>query len=104
MKFIDCETGEEREGTELESAEFEAFRASIVPDVVSARQMKLALLGAGLLDTVEAFVALQPREVQISWEYAIEFRRDDLMLADMAEAFGMGHEQVSQIFRAAAAL
>lgn len=73
-----------------------------VPQVVSARQMKLALLGVGMLDHIESFVATQDRGVQISWEYATEFHRNDAMLAGMAQAFGLTGDQVDDIFRTAA--
>lgn len=73
------------------------------PQTVSARQIKLALLGMDLLDDVDAFTASQDRAVQISWEYAVEFHRTDAMLAGMAVAFGMSDAQIDTIFRAAAA-
>lgn len=75
-----------------------------VPATVSARQIKLALLAADLLDDVEAFAASQDRAVQISWEYAVEFERQDPMLTAMAAAFGLTDEQVDDLFRAAAEL
>lgn len=102
MKIIDCATGEERDATPDEEADTLSAIYSTIPEVVSARQMKLALLGAGLLDGIEAFVVTQDRAVQISWEYATEFRRDDPMLVNMAEAFSMTYEQVDDVFRAAA--
>lgn len=74
------------------------------PQTVSARQIKLALLGADLLDSIETFVAAQPRAVQISWEYATEFDRNDPMLAGMALAFGMSDEQIDDLFRTAIGL
>lgn len=74
------------------------------PEVVTARQMQLALLGAGLLDAIESFVASQDRAVQISWSAAKDFHRNDPMLAGMAQAFGLTSEQVDEIFRQAAAL
>lgn len=105
MPIINCETGETRDETPEELAALEVERTAIqliVPDTVSARQMKLALLGADLLDPIEAFVATQDRGVQISWEYATEFHRNDAMLADMAQAFGLTGDQVDDIFRTAA--
>lgn len=107
MPIYNCETGETRDETPEELAAIEVERAAIllvVPDAVSARQMKLALLGAGLLDNIEAFVSSQDRAVQISWEYATEFHRGDPLLAGMAKAFGMTGEQVDEIFRTAAGL
>lgn len=107
MPIYDCETGETRDETPEELAAIEAERAAsllVIPDVVSARQMKLTLLGADLLDDIETFVSSQERGVQISWEYATEFHRGDPLLAGMAKAFGLTDEQVDEIFRTAAGL
>jgi hypothetical protein len=75
-----------------------------LPLQVSPRQMKLAMLGAGLLDKVDAFVASQSRAVQISWTETIVFDRFDPMLDAMAQAFGLSGGQVDDLFRAAAAI
>lgn len=75
-----------------------------IPQVVSPRQMKLAMLGAGLLDSVETFVASQDKTVQISWEYATEYVRSDPLLNQMAAAFNMTSDQVDDLFRSAATL
>lgn len=75
-----------------------------VPALVSARQIKLALLSDGLLDQVDTFATAQDRAVQISWEYATEFQRQDALLLAMATAFGMTDEQVDDLFRLAATL
>jgi hypothetical protein len=75
-----------------------------IPQVVSPRQMKLALYGAGLLDNIEAFVAQAPRPVQISWEYAVEFRREDPLLNQMAAMLGMNDSQLDGLFSAASSI
>ena len=46
-----------------------------VPDEVSPRQLRLALLDMGLLDQVEALVVQADRAVQIMWEYSITYER-----------------------------
>ena len=43
-------------------------------NTVTPRQVRLALLADGLLDAVDAYVASQPRAVQLEWEYAGEIR------------------------------
>lgn len=73
-----------------------------VPDAVTPRQLKLALLATGKLDAVEAFVATEPREVQVSWQNATEFRRDNELLIAMARKFGMSDAELANTFRAAA--
>lgn len=77
---------------------------SSVPESVTPRQLKLALYKAGILDTIESFVANQNRPAQISWDEAIEFLRGDPMLDSMAAAFGLTAAQVDAIFVSASAL
>lgn len=82
--------------------------APIVPAEVSPRQLQLALLGAGLLDQIEACVESDriPRAARISWKAAIVYRRDDPMLNEMAEHLTppMSAEQIDALFVAAAAI
>lgn len=77
--------------------------APVIPGSITPRQLKLALLDAGLLDAIEAFVAAAPREVQIGWNNTVEYLRTDALLNEMAAAFGMTAEQIDGIFIAAAA-
>lgn len=75
------------------------FIASVTP-----RQAKLALLGAGLLDQVEAAVAASDKATQISWEYAIEFRRSEPLINDLGKQLGLTDEQIDQLFITASQL
>jgi hypothetical protein len=80
-----------------------------VPETVTARQARLALLRAGLLDSVDAALAALPdpqerRAAQIEWEYATEIRRDSPLIAALAPLLGLTDEQVDDLFRAAAGL
>ena len=90
-------------GGDVEAAIMEFFTAP-VPEAVSPRQIKLALLAEGMLDPIEAFVSGADRAVQIAWEYAVEFRREDPLLTQMAAGFGMSSGQVDDLFRHAATL
>jgi hypothetical protein len=76
-----------------------------VPASVTARQARLALFGAGLLDLVEGAVAAmegpQGRAVQIEWEYALAVERQSPLIAALAPALGLTDEQVDNLFRAA---
>jgi hypothetical protein len=79
------------------------------PEAVTARQARLALLGAGLLDNVDATLASIPdplsrRAAQIEWEYALEIRRDSPLVAALAPLLGLTAEQVDDLFRAAEGL
>ncbi|HJP68646.1 MAG TPA: hypothetical protein VJ846_07070 [Sphingomicrobium sp.] len=71
---------------------------------VSSRQFKLQLLAAGLLDTVDAWIATQSRAVQIAYEYSGTFVRTEPMMAAGFAAMGFTEEQIDAFFTAAAAL
>lgn len=79
-----------------------------VPESVTARQARLALLGAGKLDMIEAALAAIPgsegRAAQIEWEYALEIRRDSPLIGALAPLLGLTGEQVDDLFRAAEGL
>jgi len=78
-----------------------AIAAETVPQVVSARQARLALAGAGLLDAVEAAVAGLSAFDRIEWEYATEIRRDHPMIASLAVALDLTTGEVDELFRVA---
>lgn len=73
-------------------------------DRVTARQFKLQLLAAGLLDEVEAWVASQDRAVQIAYESSSTFVRDEPMMQSGFAALGFTTEQADAFFTAAAEL
>ncbi len=78
--------------------------ANPVPQSVTPRQARLALLAAGLLDQVEAAIAAGPRADRITWEFAAEVRRDYAMIANLGASLGLTAGQIDDLFRAAAAL
>lgn len=73
-----------------------------VPEIVSMRKARRALLTAGLLDDVEASIAAASREVQIDWEFATEVRRDYPILKEIQSVQGLTDAQVDDLFRLAA--
>lgn len=75
-----------------------------IPQTVSPRQARLALLAAGLLDDVEATITAAPRSVQIDWEFANEIRRDNPVIASMAATLNLTEAQIDDLFVAAAAI
>lgn len=79
-----------------------------VPSIVTMRQARLALLGAGLLDDVEAAIAALPspqkEAAKIEWEYSQEVQRHNGFVSVLAPALGMTDEQTDALFVAAAAL
>lgn len=74
------------------------FNSDGVPYKISIRQAKLALLGAGLLDDIENAIASADRSVQISWEYATEFERDNPLILYFQSQLNLSKEQVDNLF------
>lgn len=79
-----------------------------VPESVSMRQARLALLGAGLLSQVDAAIASLPipqkEAAAIEWEYAQEVQRHNGLVPAMAQALGMTEAQLDALFIQAATL
>ena len=79
-----------------------------VPEQVTMRQARLALLGAGLLSSVDAAIASLPspqkEAAQIEWEYAAVVQRNSGLVPAMAQALGMSEAQIDELFITAAAL
>lgn len=79
-----------------------------VPEVVTMRQARLALLGAGLLAQVNTAVANMPGAegdaARIEWEYAQEVRRDSPLVAALSAAFGWTGAQLDDLFTEGAKL
>jgi hypothetical protein len=79
-----------------------------VPEVVTMRQARLALLGAGLLAQVNAAIAAMPGAegdaARIEWEYAQEVRRDSPLVAALLAALGLTDEALDNLFTEGAKL
>lgn len=79
-----------------------------VPEVVTMRQARLALLGAGLLAQVNTAVANMPGAegdaARIEWEYAQEVRRDSPLVAALSAASGWTSAQLDDLFTEGAKL
>ena len=73
-----------------------------VPQQVTMRQARLALLSAGLLDDVEMVIAAAGRAAQLEWEYAAVVERSNLAVAIAQQQQGMTDEQIDDLFREAA--
>lgn len=99
-------------------AEYEAYRAmhqtaydawaaaqvasTPVPQSVTPWQMRRALNQLGLRAMVEAAVAAGDQDARDGWEFALEIRRDNPLLAGMGAALGMTDAQLDDLFRLAA--
>lgn len=88
---------------EIDAATIADARASIKP--VTRKQMLIALHRAGLLDTIKGAVAASGNiELQIAFDEALTFERNDPFLAAMAAALGKSDAEVNGIFALAASI
>jgi hypothetical protein len=77
---------------------------SSVPERVTPRQARLALLNVGLLDTVEAKLRGKNRAAQIAWDYATEFNRNDPLITTIAKELNLTDAALDLLFKQAATL
>jgi len=75
-----------------------------VPVEVTPMRAKLALYAAGLYSQVEAAVAASAAPVQIAWNNATAFRRDDPFVLAIGQALNLTSDQIDDLFRNAATL
>ena len=76
---------------------------------LTARQLRLGLLGAGITPTMVDQVigqlpSPQKEAAQIEWEYANVYNRDHPLVLQIAPAFNLTTDQVNQLWLAAAQL
>lgn len=77
-----------------------------VPNKVTIRQAKLALLDFGLLDEVDAIFQSPnvPQKTKIEWEYANEIERQWVDASGIMSYLGFEKEQVDELFLYASSL
>lgn len=92
----------------LTAEQIEAKRVAAVPKVVTMRQARLALLGAGLLPGVTAAInamdSPQKEGAQIEWEYSQTVERNRGFVLLLGAALGLTELQLDNLFVAAGAL
>ena len=79
------------------SAYIEPEPIIIIPQVITMRQARLQLLEVGLLDDVEALVALD-RKSQIEWEYASEVYKQSPLIEAMKGGLNLTDTQIDDMF------
>ena len=82
----------------------EMWARNPVPQQVTMRQARLALLSAGLLDDVEMVIAAAGRAAQLEWEYAAVVDRSNPAVAIMQQQKALTDAQIDDLFREAAKL
>lgn len=70
----------------------------VVPSAITPLQARKALREAGLKDAVDAFIDGLDEEEQEEWEYAIEVRRDNPIIAKGAAALSLSESDVDGLF------
>lgn len=79
-----------------------------VPQSVTMRQARLALLAAGKLAAVDLAIASLPspakESAQIEWEYAATVDRASPLIAQLAPALSMSEAEMDALFVSAAGL
>ena len=79
-----------------------------IPQSITMRQARLALLNAGLLDDVEAAIITmdeaQRAQTQIEWEYAQTVERDNALVAALGPKLGLDDAAIDSLFSMAATL
>lgn len=92
-------------GTYTTADAFERAAAPVVPDAVTMRQARLALLAAGKLaavqDAINALPSPQKEAAQIEWEYSNEVRRHQPFVQALAPALGLNDAALDALFIAA---
>ena len=74
-----------------------------VPQSVTMRQARLALLRAGLLDQVDTAIAAIPdpaqrRAAEIEWEYATVIERNSSLVAALSAQLGLDAATLDSLF------
>ena len=70
-----------------------------VPETISMKQARLALLNIEKLDDVES--AIVDRSVRIEWEYATTIERYNSAIVGVLRTIGMTEDQIDDLFIAA---
>jgi hypothetical protein len=80
----------------------------VVPQIVTMRQARLALLGAGKLALVEAAIEALPEPpktaAKIEWEYSQEVHRNKPFVQMLAQGLGLTEAEIDQLFILASTL
>jgi hypothetical protein len=85
--------------------EVEANVPIVIPDNITMRQAKLALLANDLLETVEsAILNTDDVSLKIEWEYATILDRNNEVLILLCHSIGMNNQKIDEFFNYAKTL
>ena len=80
------------------------FNSATIPQSVTSMQAKVALLRAGMLDAVQAWINTQSAETQLVWNSTSTFARDSQLLTNAAADLGVTSAQIDDLFTTAATI
>ena len=80
-----------------EIVDFTPIEKAEVPSQITPRQCRLQLLSLGLLDEVET-MGNANREMQIWFEYSLDFQRNHPMIETMALQLGLTQDDLDEMF------
>ncbi|WP_027864255.1 hypothetical protein [Massilia alkalitolerans] len=107
--WVNYRANEARDSLELLPPPLPGEQVIIVPQTVTRRQARQALLMAELLDNVQPAIdaipdPVQRRMAQIEWEDSLEFVRTRPLVIQIGEALGLDAAKLDQLFITAAGL
>lgn len=80
----------------------------VIPNIVTMRQARLALLQSGLLSQVQTAIdslpSPQKEAAQIEWDYSSEVHRDKPFVQLLGAALGLSEQQLDDLFLLASTL
>lgn len=109
LAWVNYRANEARDGLELLPVKEPTEQPAPVPQSVTRRQARQALLMAELLDDVQPAIdsipdPVQRRMAQIEWEDSLEFVRTRPLVIQIGEAIGLDAAKLDQLFITAAGL
>ena len=82
--------------------EIAEYRRSLVPQSVTMRQARQAMLSAGILSQVDALIAAMPGDegesARIDWNHAREVKRDWPLIGALGPQMGLTEQQIDDLF------
>jgi hypothetical protein len=88
-------------GTEYKDGKFTISKPE-VPQEINMAQARLALRGAGLLQTVNDTIVNMPGDigdaVRIEWEFRPTLRRDNILINQLGQTLGLSSEILDNLF------
>lgn len=80
----------------------------VIPQSVTMRQARLALLQVNKLHLIQPIIdslpSPQKEEAQITWEYSQEVQRNNGLVSQLAPALGMTEQDIDDLFTIASGL